>query len=104
MIFFGAVGEILFLVTTAVKRKVGSLALRSSLPLGETAWPGAPGTPDTGSGTVRLWVHGTDLLRLCDAPENTSEANFCTTFILGTRDGVALERISGVQRQFLTHR
>ena len=29
-------------------------------------------------------------LRICRAPENTSEVNFCTGFILGTRDVAAL--------------
>lgn len=35
-------------------------------------------------------IHGTDLLRLCETPEGTNDANFCTGFIMGTRDGVAL--------------
>jgi len=35
-------------------------------------------------------LHGTDLLRLCKTPEGTNQAEFCSGFILGIRDGVPL--------------
>lgn len=35
-------------------------------------------------------IHGNDLLRLCTSKVGTSEAEFCSGFILGVRDGVVL--------------
>jgi hypothetical protein len=46
-------------------------------------------------------IHGNDLLRLCNSHDGTSEAEFCSGFLIGIRDGVVLAtELRSVKRIF----